>query len=295
MMSNMEKSSRVPRTIRNAVCVICFILTAVLTVTSFIIGEIKNTVQNDDFFERTVGNGAYASDLKGRIDASLEADCRIYGVPYDVLRGVISEDELSSMAVRHTKALFRGESTEDVRYPGDDIAKAAEAYGKGEGSESVCASEENVILLTEKITGRIGSTFDSVGKQPLVGRAASALTKNATVGRLCGAFPYILCSVLLALVLTAVTKHGNIPSKLYAASGALFIGTSFCFVPVLLLKLSGLNSEIAIGDSYLRQFFLALTDGLIADLYRTSLIMFSVSAALLVLSAVLKSAGRKKE
>ncbi len=291
----MKKKNTFLSVVLAIVLTAAFILTVASCVLSFAVGNLRTTLMDYDYYEKVVCTDSYGDELKGRVDKELEADCRIYGIPYDAIRDSIGKDDLTDLAVKHAKAFVNGEPTDGLVFPTEKLKAATRAYGAGEGKDSIFADEENVGLLAEKITGRIDGTFLTVTEQPLVQKACTAVLTNPTVRRVCDAFPILLAAALISLIIVFASKKGGFPSRMYAASSALFVSASLCFAPSLLLKLGDIQSRVAISDSYVRQFFLAIVNGLTDRLFSVSLVMFAVSAVLLITSSVLIVAAKKRK
>ena len=120
-MSESSKKSRAASVLRSALCVIAFILTVLFGVISFALASLGATLLNRGFLTDTVSTPEYALELKERIDKSLEKDCSIYGIPYEVVEKEITKERLTAAAVQSASAFFDGNSDDlsSFEYPNE--------------------------------------------------------------------------------------------------------------------------------------------------------------------------------
>ncbi len=296
-MSESSKKSRAASVLRSALCVIAFILTVLFGVLSFALASLGATLLNRGFLTDTVSIPEYASELKERIDKSLEKDCSIYGIPYKVVEKEITKERLTAAAVRSASAFFDGNSDDlsSFEYPSEGICEAVKSYGKGDGADTIYKDEKNAPLLAEKLTDRIRDTILSVFDQPLVKKAASKLFQNSTLCRLTPLAPVFAAFAIAFAALTYVLKKGNPGEKLYISASALMTVGTLCFAPAFLVRLADIPSRVALGDSYIRQFFVAVAEGALNRIYTFSLVLFVFTFVILVAASVMFVAFKKKE
>lgn len=241
---------------------------------------------------------AFIEALEADVRDHLEDECLFYGIPFEVMDGVVTPAQMRAAAKTRMEsaydALCSGGEPDAIVLDTAPFQAVIQAYFDSLPKEEQPLDTEAAATLAKDFADSVSSVMQLGVTAKLLKTAHPLFAEDALPRKVLRLLPFsVLITVLFALVGLIPVKT-TLRQRVYGVSGALFVGSALIAVPTWLFVGLDFPATIALAESALREYVRLL---LYAVLDRMTLITTTafVISAMLLIAAVIWLVIEKKE
>lgn len=264
-------------------------LVAVFVAASVWLGCLQGFVFQESLYRNIAQDETFVSGMTQFVLDDLEAECLFYGLPFDTVKTVVSEEWVQVLSQEYAASVYTGLcqgtataefSVDPARYRtvlDDYFAALPEGHVADEEAPATIANElaESTALV---LSGGLNGTVIGYGHRWVYG---NTLLRQATAGW----WLPLAVAVVLA-VLSLLLHRGSLFCRLYTVAGSLFIGSALAAVPLWLAKHHNIADRLALGDSPMKLYADGIINGVIHGMVQTACGVMIACFVLLVVAVL---------
>lgn len=253
---------------------------------------IKFKLTDVEYYIKTVVTDDYVKALRSDVSENVTIVCENLEVHRDTVMSFVSDAELKRISQINTRnafsSLMNGTPIEYERFENDDlkveIYRELEAFANEHGiNEDISqATDVTYNYIIDDINHTLKYfTQDNMNSVSFVSRIPGLnFISNSAF------FVALIILVILCILKFLVMSKRRVLSYAYNVSFMLWLASACWFIPVTVIKLQNIASNIAIAYSGFRLYLQNLINTVIGGFFNVSLWAFVISTLLLVASIV---------
>ena len=288
----------VDRVLRPVVQSLLSLLLAVALAVTVLLFGVRGAVYSERLYSRIPDDPAFINGMETYVSEALEAECLFYDLPFETVKQAVTRDRLLELSREYASAVYTslcsgdelGEFTVDpapYRAVLDTyFASLPEAERPVDANTSAVLSEELARVTASVLSSGLINRVLDYGHRFVYG---DSLLRKVT--------SYAPWALVLTVLLAALSliPWGGWRRRLYATSGAAFIGSALAFVPLWLLQQHDLAERLALGASPLKLYVGGIVNGVVNGMTAAALWVFIGCLVGLIASIVILVCQKKKE
>ncbi len=267
---------------------------------------LNNTLFNENYYKQQLTSDEYISEINGYIGKAIKSSCLYYGLPYDEIVAVITDESVKEISGNYAEALYKslknGTQLAEINYPSENIKKVLEDFFEKENAD---IDDETVQLIADDLAGTVSANIvaikDSYGSINLFKPVSKYVFSNKYVQMTAQYWMLITALCVFLTVLTLSVGASTMRKRLYTTANVYWLAGCIMFIPVLVFNNHDIFSKIALNNSPVKSFIDSIGKPMLHNLLRITTVVFVIACVLLVLaviafiSAMVKRHKEKKE
>lgn len=278
--------------------VLLWIILFVLTAATVLFGVITTTLFNRAFYGYALTSEGYIAEIKAQCEADFTVTARVASFPSDYI-GLLTDTrtlkELSrSYADNLYSSVMNGGETERVEYPLEKLVGVIEsADSDGILNDTIYPDAAARGTLAGKFKLSVDYRLNSFNQSRAIAKGYEIINQKLPIGRSAReiftpvSFGILSVFTTAVFVLTLCGRRENILKRLYMTGGVCFCGGALALIPLVMLKLYGIEGRIPIAVSPLKSFLTAVINAFI----KRSLMLAAAFTAFGLLALIIGAAA----
>ncbi len=243
-----------------------------------------------ELYVSVAADDAFIAALEADVRDYLEDECLFYGIPFEVMDGVVTAEHMRSAAKTRMgsvyDALSGGGEPDAVVMEIAPFQTVIQAYFDSLPREEQPLDTAAAATVAKDFADGVSSVMQLGITAKLVKTARPVFAENALPRKALRVLPFaVLLTVLFALVGLIPVKT-TLRRRAYGVSGALFAGSTLVAVPTWLFVGLDFPASIALVESALREYVCLALYTVLDRMTVIATTAFVISAILLIASIV---------
>lgn len=267
---------------------------------------LNNTLLNENYYKQQLTSDEYIREINGYIGKAIKSSCLYYGLPYDDIVAVITDESVKEVSGEYAEALYKslknGTTLAEVSYPSENIKKVLDSFFEKEKAD---IDNDTVQLIADDLAGTVSANIvavkDSYGSINLFKPISKYIFSNKYVQLMAMYWSWMTALCVFLTVLTLVLGASTMRKRLYTTANVYWLAGCIMFIPVLVFNNHDIFSKIALDDSPVKSFIDSIGKPMLHNLLKITTVVFVIACVLLVLAiiafitAMVKRHREKKE
>ncbi|MBQ9963976.1 MAG: hypothetical protein IJP14_02520 [Clostridia bacterium] len=250
-----------------------------------------------EWYVQTTREPAFVEQLQADIADYLEDECLFYGIPFESVKDVLTEQQIQAAAEKRMAsvydALCSGGEPTAVTVDAAPFTAAIQAYFDTLPAEERPLDTEAAGTIATDFASGVASVMQLGISGKIVATAHPAFAEDSLPRRVLGTVHWWAVAVLVLTGLSLIPYGSTLHKRAYSTTGALFIGSALAAVPTWLFVRLDFPASIALGESALREYVQLLLYTVLDRLNVITATAFAISAVLLLASVVWTVCSKK--
>lgn len=243
-----------------------------------------------EVYVSVAADDAFITALQADVRDHLEDECLFYGIPFEVMDGVVTAEQMRSTAQARMgsvyDALYSGGEPDTIVLDAAPFQAVIQAYFDSLPIEEQPLDTAAAATVAKDFAEGVSAVMQLGITAKLVKTAHPVFAEGSLPRTVLRVFPWcVVITVLFALVGMIPVKT-TLRQRAYGVSGALFVGSTLVAVPTWLFVGLDFPASIALGESALREYVRLLLYTVLDRMTVITTTAFVISAILLIASIV---------
>ncbi len=247
-------------------------------------------VFNRELYVSVAADDAFVTALEADVRDHLEDECLFYGIPFEVMDGVVTGEQIRSAAKTRMgsvyDALCSGGEPDAIVLDTAPFQTVIQGYFDSLPTEEQPLDAEAAATIAKDFADGVSAVMQLGVTAKLLKTAHPLFAEDALPRKILRLFPWSLLMTVLFALVGLIPVKTTLRQRAYGVSGALFVGSALVAVPTWLFVGLDFPSSIALSESALREYVRLLLYTVLDRMTVITTTAFVISAILLIASVV---------
>ncbi len=284
----------VDRFLRSVLQTLLSVLLVISVVVTVLLFGLQNIVYNEKLYSDIPEDPVFVEGMTTYVLNDLEAECLFYDLPFDTIKGAVTEEWIRELSEEYTAAVYEalcsGNADEDFTVDPAPYRAVLDSFFASLPEEERPLDDNAAATLSEELAHSTALVMAGGLSDTILNYGYRFVYGDTLLRRIAS---YAVWALIAAVVLAALSliPWGGWRRRLYATAGSLFVGSALAFIPLWLLQRHGVVDRLALGESPLKLYINGILSGMIDGMTAISLWVFVGTLVLLAASVVVSVAG----